>query len=216
MKEAVLGEQYWRATWFCVGFIIFGQFTGVNAIMWYSNSILSQMHEQGGLITPRVGTVLIGLATFLGALLAMFPARFFGRRTLVLTGHCFMSVFLISVGVLSYKALNDAALIMIMLFLMTYQLSDGSITYLYVTEVVVDNALGFCFLSLKGTALIISLTTEYIMKSKLQPFGAFWLYGGLATVGGIYSFTFMRETRGLNDREKKQLYVPLASRDEIK
>ena len=135
--------------------------------MWYSNSILTQMHESGGVITPRIGTVLIGLSTFLGALLAMFPARHFGRRTLVLTGHCLMSVFLISVGVLSFYASNDAALGMIMLFLMTYQLSDGSITYLYVTEVVVDNALGFCFLSLKSTALIISLTTEYIMKSKL-------------------------------------------------
>lgn len=74
------------------------------------------------------------------------------------------------------------------------------------TEVVVDNALGFCFLSLKGTALIISLTTEYIMKSQLHPYGAFWLYGGLATVGAGYIFVFMRETRGLTDKEKKQLY----------
>ncbi len=127
---------------------------------------------------------------------------------MVLTGHSLMTAFLISVGILSFYAFNDAALAMIMLFLMTYQLSDGSITYLYVTEVVVDNALGFCFLSLKGTALIISLTTEFIMKSKLQPYGAFWLYGGLAMVGGIYSFTFMRETRGLTDREKKSLYLP--------
>lgn len=174
--------------------------------MWYSNSILRQMQQDGGAISPRIGTVLIGLATFLGALFAMFPARFFGRRTLVLIGHCLMSVFLISVGILSYNALNDAALAMIMLFLITYQLSDGSITYLYVTEVVVDNALGFCFLSLKGTALIISLTTEYIMKSSLHPYGAFWLYGGLATAGGIYSFLFMKETRGLSDKEKKQLY----------
>ena len=120
MKEAVFGEQYWRATWFCVGFIVLGQFTGVNAIMWYSNSILRQMQKDGGAISPRIGTVLIGLATFLGALLAMFPARIFGRRTLVFTGHCLMSVFLISVGILSYNALNDAALGMIMLFLMTY------------------------------------------------------------------------------------------------
>ncbi len=182
-----------------MGFIIFGQFTGVNAIMWYSNSILSEMHQEGGVITPRIGTVMIGLATFMGALMAMFPARYFGRRTLVLTGHCLMTVFLVTVGVLSYNKLNDAALAMIMLFLMTYQLSDGSITYLYVSEVVEDNALGFCFLSLKGTALIISLTTEFIMKSSLHPYGAFWLYGGLAMTGGLYSFMFMRETRGLTD-----------------
>lgn len=102
MKEAIFGTRYWRATWFCVTFIIFGQFTGVNAIMWYSNSIIKRMHEQGGGITPRLGTILIGLATFFGALVAIFPARIFGRKTLVCTGHCFMGVFLIAVGVFSY------------------------------------------------------------------------------------------------------------------
>lgn len=97
---------------------------------------------------------------------------------------------------------------MIMLFLITYQMTDGSITYLYVAEVVSDGALGFCLFTLKGTALIISLTTEYIMDSPLQPYGAFWLYGGLASLGAVFLFTFMRETRGLIDKEKKQLYCP--------
>jgi hypothetical protein len=206
MKEAIFGAKYWRATWFCVAFIIFGQFTGVNAIMWYSNSILKKMGEEGGGLSPRIGTVMIGLATFLGALMAMFPARYFGRRTLVFSGHCLMGVFLITVGVLSYNQLNDAALAMILLFLITYQITDGALTFLYVAEVVVDGALGFCFLALKGTALVISLTTEYIMNSPLHPYGAFWLYGGLASLGAIFIFLCMKETRGLTDKEKKSLY----------
>jgi hypothetical protein len=161
------------------------------------------MHEEGGGISPRMGTIMIGLAGFFGALCAILTARSFGRKTLVCTGHCFMGVFLILVGVFSYNLYNDAALVMIMLFLITYQMTDGSITYLYVAEVVVDGALGFCFLCLKGTALIISLTTEYIMDSALHPYGAFWLYGGLTSLGGIMMFIFMRETRGLTDKEKK-------------
>ena len=206
MKEAIFGPQHWKATWFCVAFIIFGQFTGVNAIMWYSNSIIALMYEQGGGITPRLGTVLIGLAGFFGALMAIFPARYFGRKTLVCAGHCAMGIFLILVGYFAYKLYNNAALAFIMLFLVTYQMTDGSITYMYVAEVVSDGALGFCFLTLKGTALIISLTTEYIMNSALHPYGAFWLYGGLATCGAVFLFTFMRETRGLSDLQKKSLY----------
>ena len=166
------------------------------------------MHEQGGGISPRTGTIMIGLAGFFGALCAMFPARYFGRKTLVFTGHCIMGVFLILVGVFSYNLYNNAALAFIMLFLITYQMSDGSITYLYVAEVVTDGALGFCLFGLKSTALIISLTTEYIMDSPLHPYGAFWLYGGLASIGAVFIFFCMKETRGLNDKEKKSLYSP--------
>lgn len=167
VKEAIVGTKYWRATWFCVAFIIFGQFTGVNAIMWYSNSIITHMHEAGGGISPRLGTVMIGLAGFFGAFFAMFTAKRFGRRTLVFCGHCVMGVELILVGIFAFYLYNNAALAFIMIFLITYQLTDGSLTYLYVAEVVTDAALGFCFLTLKGTALIISLTTEYIMDSPL-------------------------------------------------
>ena len=161
--------MHWRATWFCVAFIIFGQLTGVNAIMWYSNSVIKLMHNNGGGITPRMGTIMIGLAGFFGALIAIFPARYFGRKTLVCVGHCVMGVFLVLVGFFAFKSYNNTALAFIMLFLVTYQMTDGSITYLYVAEVVSDGALGFCFLALKGTALIISLTTEYLMNSALQP-----------------------------------------------
>ena len=171
--------------------------------MWYSTSIIKRMYDEGGGITPRMGTIMIGLASFFGALCAIFPARYFGRKRLVFTGHCIMGFLLTMVGVFSYKLYNNAALGMIMLFLITYQMTDGSITYLYVSEVVVDGALGFCFLTLKSTALVISLTTEYIMDSPLQPYGAFWLYGGLASICAVYIYFAMKETRGFTDKEKK-------------
>lgn len=120
IKEAIVGTRYWRATWFCVAFIIFGQFTGVNAIMWYSNSIISRMHEQGGGISPRMGTVMIGLAGFFGAFCAIFTAKKFGRRTLVFSGHCIMGVELILVGFFAFYLYNNAALAFIMIFLITY------------------------------------------------------------------------------------------------
>jgi hypothetical protein len=94
-----------------------GQFTGVNAISWYSSTILANMK---GTISPKFGTVLIGLATFTGALGAMFPARYFGRKTLVFSGHCVMGVILILVGVFNYMNSNNAALAMILVFLITY------------------------------------------------------------------------------------------------
>ena len=41
MIEALTSSKYWKATWVSMSLGIFLQFTGINAIMWYSNTILS-------------------------------------------------------------------------------------------------------------------------------------------------------------------------------
>jgi len=46
------------------------------------------------------------------------------------------------------------------------------------------------------------------MDSALHPYGAFWLYSGITMTGGIVMFIFMKETRGLTDKQKKALYRP--------
>lgn len=45
-----------------------------------------------------------------------------------------------------------------------------------------------------------------MMESALKVWGVFWLYGGLSAIGFIYLLLFMKETRGLTDKEKKNIY----------
>ena len=54
-------------------------------------------------------------------------------------------------------------------FIGTYEISNGPIIWLYVSEVVVDSALGLCIATLWGVVLIESLTTNYLMNSFLKP-----------------------------------------------
>ena len=98
MKESIFGDKYLKATWFCIGLIVFGQLSGVNAIMWSSNSILNKMNKDGG-ISPRMCTVLIGIINFVDCILALFISRRLGRKTLVIIGHFLMGPILILVGV---------------------------------------------------------------------------------------------------------------------
>ena len=102
-KEALFGENYWRATWFCFGFSILNQLTGVNGVSWYSGAILKRMDKNGGaLLSPKSGSMLIGIINFVGTIIAIFPVRRFGRKTLVLIGHATIATLLILVGLFSY------------------------------------------------------------------------------------------------------------------
>ena len=64
----------------------------------------------------------------------------------------------------------------------------------------VDMGFGFCVFGIKSSGLIISLTTEYLMDSPLQPYGAFWLYSALIWISLILLWVFMKETKGLTER----------------
>ena len=37
--------------------------------------------------------------------------------------------------------------------------------------------------------------------------GLFFFFGGITSLGGVYIYFLMKETEGLTDKEKKQLYA---------
>ena len=86
--------------------------------------------------------------------------------------------------------------------------SSGNFTYLYVAEVCVDSGAGFSSLGKYFNLLLMSMVHEYMINSKLQVYGTIWVYATLTTIGFIFYVTVLRETRGLNDLEKKSLYSP--------
>eukprot|EP00347_Sterkiella_histriomuscorum_P013922 403362843 len=212
-KEALFGENYWRASWFCFIFAVINQLTGINAIVWYSSAILKRMQQSGGALSPKNGTILIGVVNFLGTCCAIFSTKRFGRKTLVLAGHLIMGTQLFLVGLFSLYELNNAMLTMILGFLITFQMTDGPVLFIYGSEVTVDQGFGFVVFGIKSTGLLISLTTEYLMDSSLQPHGAFWLYSSITFLGFIYFYFLMKETLGLTDREKKEIYRKKAGVD---
>ena len=56
--------------------------------------------------------------------------------------------------------------------------------------------------------LVLSLTTEPLMNSKLQPQGVFFLFSILSLIAFFFLYCYMGETMGLTKAEKKGLYVP--------
>ena len=58
------------------------------------------------------------------------------------------------------------------------------------------------------TVLILSLVTEPLMDSALQPQGVFFLFAGFSFIAVFYVYFYMAESKGLPEKQKKSLYIP--------
>lgn len=211
MIDSVIGPVYKRGTWVTVILIIFHELTGINSIMMYSTVMFRNM----GSISPKAGAYYLAAATLLGLTLAIPAIRYIGRRWLLIVGHVIMAIFHVLIGVFTVQNLTTETVLFMVLFIITYQISNGPVIWLYVSEVVVDSALGLCIFTLYGTILILSLTTNFLISSALHQQGVFWLFGGITFIGAFFCYFFIRETRGLNDKDKKLLYSPKSYRAQV-
>ena len=46
------------------------------------------------------------------------------------------------------------------------------------------------------------------MTSAIGPEGLFYIFSAISLVGAVFCQICIKETRGLNDKEKKNLYAP--------
>ena len=76
------------------------------------------------------------------------------------------------------------------------------------TETCSDIALGVSTQILWLVILLESLTTESLMESSLKPEGVFILFGIFSMLAVGMEWYFVAETKGLSEREKKNVYTP--------
>lgn len=79
---------------------------------------------------------------------------------------------------------------------------------MYAAEVAVDTALGLCVLALFLSLLEKAITMEFMVHSAMGAPGMFFILGGVTLLGSAFIQIFVKETKGLSDKQKKQLYMP--------
>ena len=92
-------EKYKKCSRVNVINIIFHELTGINVIMIYSNTLLTNILGTDGKITPRLGTIFIGGMSFLSAILSIWTIKWWGRRPLLLVGHTGIAISHLLIGI---------------------------------------------------------------------------------------------------------------------
>ena len=94
-----------------------------------------------------------------------------------------------------------------------YQNTLGPLTYFYLAEIIKDAPLSIAVLAINIFMLYFALSTSSLLSSSLGPEGLFVMLGVLTLLTGFYCYFFIKETAGLLDNEKKQLYIPNKYKD---
>ena len=81
-------------------------------------------------------------------------------------------------------------------------------SWFYVSEVSNDTAAGFASSGQFICLTIISISTEAMINSKMGVTGTIFFYSAWSLFGAIFCYCFVRESRGLTDNQKKNLYTP--------
>ena len=151
---------------------------------------------------------MIGVVNFLASGTSIFTAKYFRRRTVFVWGHLAIGLAHMSIGFFAYVEYPNLVLVSMLLFVFFFQNSSGCITWLYCSEVAVDVVLGLVGFSAYFVIFILVLTTNFMMESEtLHPWGTFWLFGSLSLAAALWFYLYVKETKHLNDKQKKSLYA---------
>ena len=160
-------------------------------------------------MTPKNGTILVGVVNFVGSLVSFLFVRNFKRKPLMVLGHFLVGSSLVSIGIFAYYDISMGVLIMMLIQLFVYQQTIGPLTWIYVTEVINDSGMGFVMLIYKAALLFVSTTNNFLMSSSLESYGVFWMFGGITLVGAVFHLLFMKETKDMTDKSKKAIFMPV-------
>jgi len=185
-----------------VGVPVINQLCGVNAVIYYTPTILKQ--SGFGSSAAILGSVGVGVVNVLLTALAFVLIDKVGRRPLVLTGVAILTAALAFLGALyllpdQKGAVGVLVVVGLCLYIGAFAASLGIAIWLFTSEVYPTNLRG------KGASLgvfthwgldfVVSLTVLTLI-STITTTGMFWLYGAFALIGFFYLRRYLPETRG--------------------
>jgi hypothetical protein len=195
--------------------------------MFYSNTIFSSV----GSFSGTQITFYVGLVNFLATFGGLFLLFKLGRRSIMLTCNALMAVNLVMVGYCSLKQADRAneiaaakehdpnaddtnswtfpAVGLVLLFIALFEFSSGPITWLYMAEIMQDKSVSVATVLNWLMNLVISIITPGLVKSiGSDNIGyIFVTVGALTTLGTIFIFFFMLETKGKSPQQIEDMFT---------
>lgn len=197
IRETLTNPLYKRATLVALAVICFHEMTGENAIILYSTEIFKKMasYQDGdNAMSPRTGTMLIGVFNLLAHIPAVYLIKKLPRRTLLVWGHLIMGGCHFLVAIFAASGSDGGVICMVLLYMITYVITNGPIIWLYISEIVVDSALGVCLFVLWSMILLLSIFTAPLMDSFLKPTGVFLIFSVSSLWGAHFAWRSVKET----------------------
>ncbi len=178
---------------------LFSQFSGINAIIYYGPSILSNAGIS--LSNSLISQIIFGAANMLFTLIAIWKVDSWGRRPLYLWGTAGAALTLLATGLCFYYGATASIwlLVCVLAFLACFAFSIGPLKFVVASEIFPN--------AIRGRALAISIMVMWIADTivgQLTPIllkdigsaGTFWFFSFFCVVAFVVVYKLLPETKG--------------------
>jgi MFS transporter, SP family, galactose:H+ symporter len=191
-----------------LGLAVLQQLTGINAIIYYSNSIFAA----AGFATPaeqaQATTWGIGAVNVLSTFIAIAFIDGLGRRPLLIAGLIGMALSLAVVGFAFWQSgtqgsLGSSAgvitLVALVVFIISFAFSAGPVTWTVINEIYPNEIRGRAVAVATavnwGAAFLVSGFFLSVVKAIGQAY-TFWMFAAFCVIGLVWVIVGVPETRG--------------------
>ncbi|KAE9386014.1 general substrate transporter [Gymnopus androsaceus JB14] len=196
--------------------MLFQQWTGVNAVLYYAPSIFKNLGLSGN-ATDLLATGVVGICMFLGMVPAVIYVDQVGRKPVLVFGAFLMGACHLTVAILiglfhnsfpSHVAAGWAACSLLWVFAMAFGFSWGPCTWVIVAEIFPLRQV-----DVRGKGLSIAASSNWMNNFIVTPtmiqhlgFGTFVFFGVFSLMGGLFIMFFVPETKGVTLEEMEEVF----------
>lgn len=199
-KQMLCSKTYRKMMRISLALNIGQQTAGSLIVLMYSTSMFEDIG--GGKFFARVMTVVIGCTVLLAGLSSVFFLKYFGRKTIIVTGTLLSSLCLLCLGYFSEG--DGASVVASSVFIFTYifmfTISMGATYWTYIGEVCNEKAISIGLTVNFVTLIIFSFLFPIISSYQGISF-SFYLLSAFAFALFVYQQIDLIETKGLTKEE---------------
>jgi len=176
------------------------QFSGINAIMYYSTKILTTAGI--GVKDSFASSAIIGLVNLVFTLVAMALVDKAGRRPLLLIGLAAQVIALGMVGWMFHAGIHGTGLLLaILAFIAAFAMALGPIPWILCSEIfptqVRGRAMSIATFTIWSSCYVVAQTFPMLNDSaKIGPAMTFWIYAAFSLGGLLFTLWLVPETKG--------------------
>ena len=175
-SDALFTAKYRVPIFLAVTIGMFNQLTGINAILYYLNSIFA--HAGFSKVSGDLQSVAVGATNLIFTMIAMSVIDKLGRNTLLLIGSVGMCFSLAGVATIFLTNRHEDLLVWMLIgFIAFFAFSQGAVIWVYLSEVFPNRVRA------KGQSL--GSFSHWIMNALIS-----WTFPLMATSSGGYPFAF--------------------------
>lgn len=193
---------------------VFQQFVGINVVLYYAPEIFKTISS--GTDTALLMTIIVGVVNFLFTIIAIKTVDKYGRKPLMVIGALGMAVAMLSLGFVFYaEATGYLALFCMMLYVASFAMSWGPVTWVLLSEIFPNK--------IRGKALAIAVAAQWIsnylvsltfpmmndnsyLTAQFNHGFAYWVYGIMSILAALFVVKFIPETKGKTLEEMEELW----------